>query len=279
SDATTTQTLVDSGKLLTDTFHTLSVHRKFQLHKSLSNKCQQIALSQNVDAYLFGSDFAEKCRSAKDVETAAMELLKPPAVPSASSSKTFKLPAAIVQEENETERKKEGGAINFISQMERPSGGIQQDTRVFHQEQQLAQIPLGEAPSFVEEPYPQCISTLRLAHKSRGVPETAINTLISSLAENTIKQYNITYKKWWGFCGGKNVFTTDSNRLIEFLNSEFEKGSNYNTLNQHRSAINTLLQSTDHPSVTRFMKGVFRLRSVFPKYNETWNPNPVLDYF
>lgn len=131
----------------------------------------------------------------------------------------------------------------------------------------------------MEKPYPGCIRTLWLAHRSRGVPETAINILISSLAENTIKQYNTTYKKWWGFCRGDNVFNAEPNRIMEFLNAEFEKGSNFNTLNQHRSAINTLLQSTDHPSVTRFMKGVFRLRPVFPRYNETWDPNPVLDYF
>lgn len=131
----------------------------------------------------------------------------------------------------------------------------------------------------MEEHYPGCIRTLWLAHRSRGVPESVINILISSLAENTIKQYNSTYKKWWEFCGGNDVFNAEPNKIMEFLNAEFEKGSNYNTLNQHRSAINTLLQSTDDPSITRFMKGVFRLRPVFPRYNETWDPNPVLDYF
>lgn len=90
-DAAVTQALVDSGKLLTDTFHSLSVHRKFQLHKSLNDKSQKISLSQNVDTHLFGSDFAEKCKSAKDVEAVAMDLFKSPSgnksVPSTSGSK------------------------------------------------------------------------------------------------------------------------------------------------------------------------------------------------
>nr|CAH7732011.1 unnamed protein product [Callosobruchus chinensis] len=46
---------------------------------------------------------------------------------------------------------------------------------------------------------------------------------------------------------------------------------NFNPINQHRSALNTLFDSTDHKIVTRFMNGVFRLK--------TWGSNPVLEYF
>ncbi|KAJ8921889.1 hypothetical protein NQ315_008522 [Exocentrus adspersus] len=117
-----------------------------------------------------------------------------------------------------------------------------------------------------------------LAYLNRGVPESAIEVLVSSLADSTIKQYNSTYAKWWAFCKDGEVFTSDSNKIIEFLNTELQKGANYNTINQHRSALNTLLQLTDSPLVTRFMKGAFRIRPVFPRYNETWDPNPVLTY-
>lgn len=30
--------------------------------------------------------------------------------------------------------------------------------------------------------------------------------------------------------------------------------------------------------IKRFLKGVFRIKPVFPRYNETWDPNPVLEY-
>ncbi|KAJ8913077.1 hypothetical protein NQ315_006578 [Exocentrus adspersus] len=132
--------------------------------------------------------------------------------------------------------------------------------------------------SNVGNPYTGCRDAIRLAYLNRGVPESAIEVLVSSLADSTIKQYNSTYAKWWAFCKDGEVFKSDSNKIIEFLNTELQKGANYNTINQHRSALNTLLQLTDSPLVTRFMKGAFRIRPVFPRYNETWDPNPVLTY-
>ncbi|KAJ8974148.1 hypothetical protein NQ317_003085 [Molorchus minor] len=72
-----TQALVDSGKLLTDIFHTVSNHRKYQLYKYFSDSVQKIATQQKIDTSLFGTDFAEKCKLAKSVEATAKELQKP----------------------------------------------------------------------------------------------------------------------------------------------------------------------------------------------------------
>lgn len=76
-DATATQALVDSGKLLTDIFQTLSTHRKYQTYKYFNVSVQKIATQQNVDASLFGIDFADKCKSAKSIVATAKELQKP----------------------------------------------------------------------------------------------------------------------------------------------------------------------------------------------------------
>ncbi|KAJ8916142.1 hypothetical protein NQ315_004509 [Exocentrus adspersus] len=116
--------------------------------------------------------------------------------------------------------------------------------------------------SSVGNPYTGCRDAIRLAYLNRGVPESSIEVLVSSLADSTIKQYNSTYAKWWAFCKDGEVFKSDSNKIIEFLNTELQKGANYNTINQHRSALNTLLQLTDSPLVTRFMKGAFRIRPI-----------------
>lgn len=102
--------------------------------------------------------------------------------------------------------------------------------------------------------------------------------MISSLAPSTLKQYNTTFKKWWNYCQGKEVFIADQNKIIAFLNDEFNNGANYSTINQHRSALNTILPLTDQTLIKRFLKGVFRIKPVFPRYNETWDPNPVLEY-
>lgn len=97
----------------------------------------------------------------------------------------------------------------------------------------------------MEEPYPGCRGIIRLAYLKKGVPETAIEVLTSSLADSTLKQYNITYKKWWTYCKNTGVFHAGPNKIIDFLNEKLKKGGNYNTINQHRSALNTLLQTSD----------------------------------
>lgn len=102
--------------------------------------------------------------------------------------------------------------------------------------------------------------------------------MLASLSEGTQKQYNCTYRKWWNFCRGKNIYNTDQNKIILFLKQEFDQGANYSTLNTHRSALSTLLEIKNQNHIERFMKGVFRKRPSFPRYNETWDPSPVLAY-
>lgn len=111
-DSTTKQALVDSGKLLTDTFHSISVHRKFQLHKSLNDKSQKISIGQNVDTYLFGSDFAQKCKSVKDAEAVARELFKPHSgnkpVPSTSGAKSLNFQRPSFKKRMKSNEKRRG---------------------------------------------------------------------------------------------------------------------------------------------------------------------------
>ncbi|XP_047991863.1 uncharacterized protein LOC125230671 [Leguminivora glycinivorella] len=60
----------------------------------------------------------------------------------------------------------------------------------------------------------------------------------------------------------------------------FHNGVQYGTLNSYKSAISLILVNdiSKDPRITRFLKGVFRLRPPLPKYNSTWNPTCVLDF-
>lgn len=105
--------------------------------------------------------------------------------------------------------------------------------------------------------------------------------MTSSLSKNTLAQYNVAYAKWWDFC---NIHNTDFlnpsvNTFVSFLTRQFERGSSYSTLNTYRSALNIIfLQKLDDQLINRFLRGVFKLRPVFPKYTCTWDPAPVLQY-
>lgn len=97
-----------------------------------------------------------------------------------------------------------------------------------------------------------------------------------------MKQYNCIFKKWWQFCIKYQINFFDRNipKIIDFLVNEYESGGSYSSLNTCRSALALILGkeiSQDH-RLLRFMKGVYRTKPCFPKYEKTWNPNLVLDH-
>jgi len=113
------------------------------------------------------------------------------------------------------------------------------------------------------------------------VSEECIPVLLKSLSPNSLNQYNSSFSKWWKFCvvNKTNFFRPCLNRILEFLNAELLAGASYNTLNCHRSALK-LISNIEDPGnlIKRFLRGSFRIRPVFPKYNQTWDPQVVLHY-
>lgn len=108
--------------------------------------------------------------------------------------------------------------------------------------------------------------------------------MASSITSSTKSQYASSWKSWWNYCIKHNLdfYNVKENDLLNFLSDCYNKGSNYGTLNCHRSAIafiSTNNKIGDSDKLKRFFKGVFKLRPVFPKYNVTWDPNIVFNYY
>lgn len=106
--------------------------------------------------------------------------------------------------------------------------------------------------------------------------------MISSLSNSTIKQYNCAYKKWWHFCtqNGIDCYEVNIPLILQFFTLQYKSGAGYSTLNTLRSAIALILGKTfsEDDRVTRFLKGVFKTKPSWPKYQVTWDPNVVLDF-
>ncbi|XP_018564779.1 uncharacterized protein LOC108906104 [Anoplophora glabripennis] len=69
--------------------------------------------------------------------------------------------------------------------------------------------------------------------------------------------------------------------VINFLQSIYSSGqAKYGTFNSHRSAISLILNRdlANEPVLKRFMKGISKLRPSQPRYDITWDPNPLLKY-
>ena len=110
---------------------------------------------------------------------------------------------------------------------------------------------------------------------------------MASWRDGSKLQYQTYIDKWSKFCGTSNCefFNPPIAKIIEFLTELFQLGLSYSTINSARSALSSLCQTTNHtipfgqhPLVKRFMKGIFELRSTFPKYKSIWDVNIVFSY-
>lgn len=105
--------------------------------------------------------------------------------------------------------------------------------------------------------------------------------MLSSLSNNTYKQYDSCIKTWINYCSKHNYDYTSGSIpiIIHFLTEIFDSGAKYGTINSYKSALALLLgNKLDDDRLKRFMKGVFKLRPTNPKYNTTWDPSIVLGY-
>ena len=115
------------------------------------------------------------------------------------------------------------------------------------------------------------------------VPEEALEVLLSSIAPSTFKQYQSSFKQWYNFCKTEdNSAFLSPNRfsVLKFLTKKFKEGSSYGTLNTHRSAISLLSLNKigEDFLISRFFKGVYRLRPTHPKYTHTWDVSIILNH-
>lgn len=106
--------------------------------------------------------------------------------------------------------------------------------------------------------------------------------MMASLSQNTLTQYNGTYKVWWQFCLINKIspYKGSLSSIILFLTEQFHKGIAYSSLNSHRSALSLLVGSnlTNDEQVKRLLKGAYRLKPAAPKYSSTWDPQVVLNF-
>lgn len=125
----------------------------------------------------------------------------------------------------------------------------------------------------------------------RNVPlsKNAMSICSASLHQSTNSQYSKHLDNFRLFCNNNDqhdYMTSSVENIVEYLTSLFNSGKSYSTINSARSALsyfvvlrdNTNTDIGKHPLVTRFMRGVFKLRPPRPKYNSTWDVNIVLSH-
>lgn len=80
--------------------------------------------------------------------------------------------------------------------------------------------------------------------------------------------------------GDMILFLYSLDIVMTFLGDQFANGSYYSTLNSQGAAIVLIFQinNSDKAILKGFLKGVYNQRPSRPKYQSTWDPQPVLEY-
>ena len=139
------------------------------------------------------------------------------------------------------------------------------------------------SPSETPTP-PNGLQSLWQSFEERGISSKATTIILQSWATGTQKQYQPYIEKWLQFCAKCSLYDPPVNIVLDFLVTLYEQNLEYTTINTARSAISaiTLLKDNTtvghHPVVSRFMKGIFRSKPPKPRYETTWDVEPVLRY-
>ncbi|XP_023314504.1 uncharacterized protein LOC106655370 [Trichogramma pretiosum] len=144
-------------------------------------------------------------------------------------------------------------------------------------------IELPNATCTLGVAYPGGSSIIRQALSKQGVPDEAIETSMASIGVSTIKSYDAALKKWWIFVHQikGDVYEPTTKQIMEFLQQQFDRGLSHSSLNIMRSAISLIINSDigNDKSLKRFFSGIAKLRPSLPKYNTTWDPKVIIDFY
>lgn len=103
------------------------------------------------------------------------------------------------------------------------------------------------------------------------------------MSDSSYKIYNTALKKWFNYCllHKVDLFTASISDVLSFLTAEFNNGLSYSSINSTRSALSLIIKEDigEDDRIKRFFKGIANSRPSRAKYDVTWDPQIVLDYF
>ncbi|XP_013186529.2 uncharacterized protein LOC106131846 [Amyelois transitella] len=286
--------LSDGCRILTDLHFQETQARISVINYSLAKPFLNVVQDSERDDTLYGNKLGEKIKASKTIEKQGLSIKK--FVKTSKSTSNTEHPTPVLRSHYQT--KQTGsyqGNWTGSSRYHQNRGGaprtkqddcpcdtpVSSATIVEHSGHE--QIENNRNSSVNQKsPYPGCRDSLRQAFSSRGAPDSTLDLMLASLAKNTMRQYNVSFKLWWQYCNDNSldVFDCYVPTVLSFLSSQYYNGASYGSLNNHRSALSLLLGSNigSDDRIKRLLKGAFKLRPSFPKYSNTWDPQVVLSY-
>ena len=133
---------------------------------------------------------------------------------------------------------------------------------------------------------PGRVAYLRQHYTDRQLSKEASDLLLSSWRQKTSQSYDSLCTRWISWCTERQVDPVSGpiEDVVNFLAHLYKEGYQYRSLSSYRSAIASMHSPIDgvaisqHPLVSRLLKGVFQTRPPLPSYQGTWDVGSVLNY-
>ena len=152
---------------------------------------------------------------------------------------------------------------------------------------QLANSPsYGCTAPTQEENNIDSMQIIRTSIMQTDISSKAADIIMQSWSEGSIKQYSTYLRTWMELCGkwNTNPYDPPITRVLDYLTSLFERGLRYDAINTAKSAISAIatpkngISLGSQPLISRFMKGIFKSRPPTPRYQSTWDIQPMLSH-
>ena len=146
--------------------------------------------------------------------------------------------------------------------------------------------PRGGSPS-VAVSQSDCMADTGSAYQAAGFPEEVTNVLLASWSQSTKKRYQGPWRAWSNWCSSRGLcpFSAPVTNVLTFLTETVTNQSlEYRTLAVYKSAISQghlpvgQTKLGDLPVVSRFMKGIFRMKPPTPRLSSTWDVKCLLEF-
>ena len=126
-----------------------------------------------------------------------------------------------------------------------------------------------------QKPTAYGLSHFRQHFLGKGFSNESTSIICASWRDSTAKQYAVYLKKWDLFCADNFIdpLAPSEVSVVQFLTELFNKGESYSALNTARSALSAFITDSlgftigNSNVIRRFLKGVFQLRPLTPRYD------------
>ena len=125
------------------------------------------------------------------------------------------------------------------------------------------------------------------AMRNRGPQEEIMDIICLSWRDTTTSRYEGVLREWKNYCcqRGVDLLVIDVKNVLDFLHGMYKRGCRCSGIYAARSALSSAVATpgyermSNHPLISRYIKGIYNKHSPLPKYVNIWDMNKLLIYY